>query len=286
MAKRKVSAHWKSRIVAHERVDPKTIKPNPLNWRVHGDAQQQTMRAAFDRIGVLQGVIVNRRTGHLIDGEMRWQLAIDNDEAKIDVTFVDIDEEEERTALAIINPLGELGATDPEKLAQLIAGVNRQDDGPLSELLANLEEIASQSIVKNTGSGLRGPKSSNAARHPVMRLMLENPDVRDIERAISMTGEANRGKALLAICRAFIKGASHASTERQLDVKSESGLADQLAEALAPLAGGAGDARGTGADILAGLSQDAARPGNRARSNARRGARPTAPDLVGDTGKV
>src|SRR5687768_492532 len=87
---RELGAKWKSRVVGRADVDPRKLKDHPLNWRVHPDTQQRVMRDFIQTVGVLDDIIVNKRTGHIIDGHQRKQLAIDNEESTVGVLYVDL----------------------------------------------------------------------------------------------------------------------------------------------------------------------------------------------------
>lgn len=106
---------WKKRIVGEADVDPATLKPHAANWRVHPKRQQQAMVDILDEVGVVQQVLVNRRTGVIIDGHMRVRLALRNHEPTVPVVFVDLSEPEEYTALATINPLATLAYEDRQQ---------------------------------------------------------------------------------------------------------------------------------------------------------------------------
>lgn len=247
---RELGVKWKSRVVGREDVDPRKLKDNPLNWRIHGEHQQRTMRDAMETIGVIDDIIVNKRTGNIIDGHGRKELAIANEEPTVGVLYVDLSPQEERLALAMINPMAELAATDPEKLGKLLGEVDRHG-GPLDQLLADLEEQAVGAIVKHTKGEGGGSRNIGSSTH-VMRMMLENPDVALVERALAITGLMNRGEALLTICRAYL--GSHDDAEGQHDAKPKGSFEDQLAEALGDGAGDSGNPRRPRASVGAGVS--------------------------------
>lgn len=224
-----VSPHWRSRITGHGKADPRTLLAHPLNWRLHPEPQQRAMRDAIERLGVIQAVIVNKTTGHLIDGHMRVQLALDNNEPAVDVIYVELNREEENLALTILNPMADLAATDPEKLARLLEAIPRET-GPMDSLLAELEQQASASLVREVTK--EGSRSTNVrASSPVTRVVLANHDVAIVERAIAATGLLNRGEALLQLCRSYLQVNRH--EDRQFDSDAQDGLARELAESLA-----------------------------------------------------
>jgi len=105
------------------------------------------MTDVLDELGWLQGVLVNERSGLVIDGHMRLDLAVRQGQPTIPVSYVDLSDQEEATVLATLNPLGTLAdanelkrlalrekiATDREtlrRLAGFTAPPGRVDDDP------------------------------------------------------------------------------------------------------------------------------------------------------------
>jgi DNA modification methylase len=134
---------WKNRIIGIENVDPKTITMHPSNYRTHPDHQQKMMGGVFEDIGWIQAVIVNKQTGNLIDGHMRVELAIRNNEAEIPVIFIDVDPEEEGKILATFDPITGFAKEEKDKLAEIISSVqSRSDDlNNLIKRVANRNKI-------------------------------------------------------------------------------------------------------------------------------------------------
>jgi hypothetical protein len=138
---------WKNRIVGHREADPRELKANPLNYRTHPLAQAEGLRAVLDEVGLVQGVIVNRTTGRLIDGHLRVDAAIGNGETTIPVVEVELTEAEERLVLATFDPLGAMAGVDEELLGALLGEVATEDEA-IAGILATLEG----KIKRPTGS--------------------------------------------------------------------------------------------------------------------------------------
>ncbi len=111
---------WQSRIVGQGETDPRSIQSNKLNWRQHPQTQQRAMKGVLDEIGWVQQIIVNRRTGHLVDGHLRVEAARQHGEESVPVLYVDLDEAEEATVLATLDPLSALAVADEEILSKLL----------------------------------------------------------------------------------------------------------------------------------------------------------------------
>jgi len=118
-----VKESWKNRIIGTGEETPENLLANPKNWRLHPKAQQEGLEEILDRVGWVQNVIVNQRTGFLADGHLRVTLAMRRNEPRIPVVYVDLSQEEEDIILASLDPLAALGRTDLDKLKQLIADV-------------------------------------------------------------------------------------------------------------------------------------------------------------------
>jgi hypothetical protein len=134
---------FESRIVEHADVDPKTLVPNPANWRQHPSHQRAALADVLTEIGWVQDVIVNKTTGNLVDGHLRLGIALDNDEPAIPVGYVELSEDEERLVLATLDPLAELAVADAESLARLIEELEVDGEslqGLLDDLLQAVAE--------------------------------------------------------------------------------------------------------------------------------------------------
>ena len=128
---------WKNRITEDVMVDPVELSANPLNWRKHPQFQKDALKDVLEKIGWVQKVVINKRTGHLVDGHLRLALAMENLEHSIPAVCIDVDECEEKILIATLDPLGALAGTDAEKLQFLIQSVG-SDNGKISEMLAEL----------------------------------------------------------------------------------------------------------------------------------------------------
>lgn len=133
---------WRNRIVGHDTVDPSTLTAHPLNWRTHDDAQSSALSTVLGSVGVVQSVIVNRRTNRIIDGHLRVSMAMREKSSSIPVVYVDIDESEEAIILATLDPIGAMAGRSNDMLTSLIQQVTT-DDASVQKLIA---EIQGQSV--------------------------------------------------------------------------------------------------------------------------------------------
>ena len=77
---------WRNRIAGHADVAPAELVPNPRNWRTHPDDQQRALAGALGEVGWVAEVLVNRTTGHVVDGHLRIELALARDEPSVWLT--------------------------------------------------------------------------------------------------------------------------------------------------------------------------------------------------------
>lgn len=113
------ASRWRNRIVGHADVPPKEITKNDKNWREHPVFQQESMQDTLDQIGWIQEIIVNKTTGRLIDGHLRLDLALKNNEPTVPVKYVELTEDEENLALLTFDPIGAMATANLKALQKL-----------------------------------------------------------------------------------------------------------------------------------------------------------------------
>lgn len=131
---------WANRIIGEAMVDPAELAANPLNFRTHGADQQKALTGAIERLGWIQRVVVNKRSGLIVDGHLRAKLAQRYGQM-VPVIFVDLDADEERMALATLDPIAAMAGQDDANLAALLQGIeanNANLDAFLDSMRADL----------------------------------------------------------------------------------------------------------------------------------------------------
>jgi len=81
---------WRNRITGHGKESPDQLLANPRNWRTHPPGQLDALAGALDEVGWVQRVLVNRRTGLVVDGHARIELARARGELSVPVLYVDL----------------------------------------------------------------------------------------------------------------------------------------------------------------------------------------------------
>lgn len=130
-------APWRNRIVGYANVDTDQLKANPKNWRTHSKRQQDTLAGVVKEVGIVQNIIVNQRTGLVVDGHLRLSLAIRDGQSTVPVTYVDLSETEEATIIATFDPVSALAGTDTTQLDALLRDIETAD-ASIMDLLSTL----------------------------------------------------------------------------------------------------------------------------------------------------
>jgi hypothetical protein len=130
---------WPNRIVGHGDEPPEQLLANPANWRLHPKEQQQALAGALSEVGWVAQVLVNRTTGHVVDGHLRVELAISRGEPSVPVAYVELSEDEERLVLASLDPLAAMATAEHDALEALLANLSPADEA-LATLLAELAD--------------------------------------------------------------------------------------------------------------------------------------------------
>ncbi|MDO8671682.1 MAG: hypothetical protein Q7O66_09665, partial [Dehalococcoidia bacterium] len=148
-----LNGQWRNRIVAFENVDPESVLANERNWRIHVKAQQDALSGILGDVGLVQSIIINKRTSELwgvndrgvetlVDGHLRVQLALSKGQKAIPAVFVDLTPSEEAEILATIDPVAAMAVADKEQLDALLREVATGD----SAVQAMLAELAASQI--------------------------------------------------------------------------------------------------------------------------------------------
>jgi len=119
---------WQSRIVRHADVAPGDLLNHPDNIKIHTEEQEAAMVALFARVGWAAAVLVSEKTGRIIDGHMRVNVALRSNAPTVPVDYVQLTDEEERKALLYLTRLPQFAQLDRINLADVIDQVSAGDD--------------------------------------------------------------------------------------------------------------------------------------------------------------
>lgn len=135
----------KNRIVEVKEIAVAQVMDNPLNWREHPQAQGDALKALLDAVGFVRGVIINQRTNQLLDGHLRVLLAREAGMTRIPATIVDLNEAEERTLLALYDPIKALAVLDDDK-SNILSARLKEEGSRVAEIVQRLLNDSEMSI--------------------------------------------------------------------------------------------------------------------------------------------
>ena len=202
------------RIVKVEQMSGSDLKTNDGNWRIHPQAQKDTLELVVDRVGKA-GVLIaykSERQGGLtlIDGEMRvtkfpdetWWVAV-----------TDLTDEEADFLLQHFDGIGAMARADREKLEALERSAGRMTDDIKAELdLLALGELIGQQLAQAKADAEKGELDTRGKyleTDTVVRVALPIDGVQVFEQAVMMAGELtkehHRGKAVIEIARFYLE---------------------------------------------------------------------------------
>jgi DNA modification methylase len=130
--------NWRNRITRKAEESPEALTANPRNWRTHPKFQQDALAEILDLVGWVQDIIVNERTGNIVDGHLRVELAKARGEPTVPVNYIDVSEAEERLILATFDPITYLANRDAATLKELLKTIEAQGKVTLDMLLERL----------------------------------------------------------------------------------------------------------------------------------------------------
>jgi len=120
--------------VDRETVKISSLKAAPYNPRRISQEAADGLTKSLERWGVVQEVVANRRTGHIVGGHQRVAALRKMGVKEVPVVWVDLDEVEEKALnVALNNPhiSGEFDDTLSGLLAEIRDGVGPDDFGEL-----------------------------------------------------------------------------------------------------------------------------------------------------------
>jgi hypothetical protein len=137
----------RNRIISSGMISPKKLLENPENWRGHPLKQEQVVEGSLEEVGWVRDVLINKRTGHMVDGHLRVKIANKRGEKLVPYSMIDVSQEEERIILATLDPSSEMAEMNKEILRPLLGKIT-VGSVALQKLLSQLEEDAG---VENAG---------------------------------------------------------------------------------------------------------------------------------------
>lgn len=119
------------------------LTANPQNHRKHTRLQTESLAQLIDEVGWAGALLYNERTGRLIDGHLRQEVAGDT---LVPVLIGDWDEPEEQKILLYLDKIGSLAYSDRAKLSQLVSDITATEQSALDTLLQQIKDEVGQDI--------------------------------------------------------------------------------------------------------------------------------------------
>lgn len=106
------------------RINRTQIESAPYNPRKITPAAKRQLRDNIERVGLVEPLIWNKRTGNLVGGHQRLSILDGlhggSDDYKLTVSEVDLDPKDEKIQNVFLNNPGSQGTYDPTKMADLL----------------------------------------------------------------------------------------------------------------------------------------------------------------------
>lgn len=171
----------------------KDIDPAPYNPRVElqpGDAQYEALKNSPGRFGLVEPLVVNRKTGNLISGHQRLNILKAQGIEETEVIVADLDEETEKAANIAMNKIE--GEWDYDKLDEIFEGMDREElkftgfePGEVASMYEEaLEEEAE--TPKQGGGGNGGGEGD--AEEPPFRIYMSFPSKEKAQAWLNQRG--------------------------------------------------------------------------------------------------
>lgn len=136
-----VTAIKDNHVIGYAMVAPDQLLAHPHNFRRHPGAQRDALRGSLRELGWIAPVLVNKTTGHMLDGHARVEEALSAGVLEVPVAYVEVPEDKESLAMLSLDPIAAMAETDKEQLDELLRDVSTGESG-LQAMLAELAESA------------------------------------------------------------------------------------------------------------------------------------------------
>ncbi len=108
--------------------DPRTLTVFPVNPRQPGTFQRDAFNDFLDEVGWVGALLYNEQTGHILDGHMRREEAIDRNIERVPVLVVNVPEEKEREIILLYDEIGQMQKRNDHTAHRLAAMVDLKSE--------------------------------------------------------------------------------------------------------------------------------------------------------------
>ena len=127
----------RDRIKKLVRVRASELIPNPKNWRVHPEEQQNALRGVLAEVGIADAVLARETKDglQLIDGHLRADM---DPTIEWPVLVLDVTEDEADILLATHDPITGMAEVDSEAISSLVGKITVGSEA-VAELLSSID---------------------------------------------------------------------------------------------------------------------------------------------------
>jgi Domain of unknown function (DUF4417) len=150
-----------------EFLDASQLCDNPQNWKFHPAEQVEALSELIGELGWLKPLVLNERTGKLLDGHGRKPIAVAGGKP-VPVFIVDLAPELEAKALATLDPIGWTATADKRRYDALLKGASllKSTTSNVKKLLESVSK-ASTVLDDQAGDGPRKPDEESEITVPL-----------------------------------------------------------------------------------------------------------------------
>ena len=200
-----------------EYMRPSELKPHPHNFRKHPKKQRVALKRSLAEFGFVVPIVVNKRTGFMLDGHLREEVVSDSDD-KIPVSVVDWDELKEKKFLAAFDRIGELAEPDQSDLAKLMKTITDEDESTIpigyeetevNKLLKLVEDDDASKKLKIAGKEepeVSKTQTTEDEEYMTIRFVLEGPKAREVLERMRAVKREEKHDSLGSVLYALIIG--------------------------------------------------------------------------------
>lgn len=182
------------------------LVPAPYNPRSISKRAMKGLKASLSRFGLVEPLVLNKRTGYLVGGHQRLKVLLDSGVEEAPVVIVDLPDAEEKALNITLNSDKVAGDFD-EGLNDLLAGL--QDplgdmfaDLNLDDLLGSGEGVSTVSYTSKITAPIYEPKG----RKPAVDRLFDN------EKTQELLDEIEEAKGIPADVKRFLRLAAERHT--------------------------------------------------------------------------
>ncbi len=161
-----------------QRLPVTDLVPAPYNPRIPlkpGDAAFEKLKRSLDEFDLVQPIVWNRRTGHVVGGHQRLEVLKQQGHAAVDCVVVDLTLEREKALNITLNNASVAGDWDPDKLLSVLEDLHDLPDFDATLTGFDEQQLADLTLAPAPpGLDARAP-SEDGEDGDVIRATLEIP---------------------------------------------------------------------------------------------------------------